>query len=58
MFSSTEIFMVIGLLPAALLLFYIYKMDRIEKEPKGLLVGLFFLGVGATIPTIIVEVLL
>ncbi|MBK6088140.1 PrsW family glutamic-type intramembrane protease [Ruminococcus difficilis] len=58
MFSSTEIFMVIGLLPAALLLFYIYKMDRIEKEPKGLLVGLFFLGVGATIPTIVVEVLL
>ncbi len=50
--------MVIGLLPAALLLFYIYKMDRIEKEPKGLLIGLFFLGVGATIPTIIVEVLL
>ena len=50
--------MVIGLLPAALLLFYIYKMDRIEKEPKGLLIGLFFLGVGATIPTIIVELLL
>ncbi len=50
--------MAIGLLPAGLLLFYIYKMDRIEKEPKGLLVGLFFLGVGATIPTVIVEVLL
>lgn len=58
MFSTTEIFMAIGLLPAALLLLYIYKMDRIEKEPKGLLVGLFFLGVGATIPTMIVELLL
>ena len=58
MLSSTELFMAIGLLPAGLLLFYIYKMDRIEKEPKGLLVGLFFLGVGATIPTMIVEMLL
>ena len=58
MFSTTEIYMALGLLPAFLLLFYIYKMDRIEKEPKGLLVGLFFLGVGATIPTMIVEVIL
>ncbi|WP_316638155.1 PrsW family glutamic-type intramembrane protease [uncultured Ruminococcus sp.] len=58
MFSTREIYMALGLLPAVLLLFYIYKMDRIEKEPKGLLVGLFFLGVGATIPTMIVELLL
>ena len=45
------------MLPAAGLLFYIYIMDRIEKEPKGLLVGLFFLGVGAAIPCVLVELL-
>ena len=49
---------VIGLLPAVLLMIYIYNKDRIEKEPKGLLVGLFFLGVAAVIPTMIVEALL
>lgn len=48
----------IGLLPAVLLLIYIYNKDRIEKEPKGLLVGLFFVGVAAVIPTMIVEALL
>ena len=56
--SSTIGLTVIGLLPAVLLLIYIYNKDRIEKEPKGLLVGLFFLGVAAMIPTMIVEALL
>ena len=53
-----EILMGLSLLPAAGLMLYIYKMDRIEKEPKGLLVGLFFLGVGSVIPAVIGEFLL
>ena len=47
---------VLALLPAAALMFYIYKMDRAEKEPVGLLIGLFFAGVGSTIPAIILEI--
>lgn len=57
-FSTTDILLALSLLPAVGLMIYIYKMDRFEKEPKGLLVGLFFLGVGSTIPTMIVELLL
>ena len=48
---------VLALLPAAGLLFYIYKMDRFDKEPIGLFIGLFFLGVGSVIPAIILELL-
>ena len=56
--SVTSIIMaVLALLPAAGLLFYIYKMDRFDKEPIGLLIGLFFLGVGSVIPAIILELL-
>ncbi|MBR4866895.1 MAG: PrsW family intramembrane metalloprotease [Clostridia bacterium] len=34
-----------ALLPAILLCVYVYRKDRVEKEPLGLLAGLFFLGV-------------
>lgn len=33
-----------AVLPAAVLMSYIYKKDRIEKEPKGMLASLFVLG--------------
>lgn len=55
---STIILTVLALIPAAGLMFYIYKMDRVEKEPAGLLVALFFLGVGSVVPVIILELLL
>ena len=55
---STILLIVLALLPAAGLLFYIYKMDRVDKEPKGLLTGLFFIGVGSVIPAMILEMLL
>ena len=55
---STIVLIALALLPAAGLMFYIYKMDRVEKEPKGLLVGLFFIGVGSVIPAFILEMLL
>ena len=48
----------LGLLPAAVLLFYIYKKDRAEKEPPGLLIGLFFLGVLSIIPAVILEMIM
>ena len=55
---STIGLIAIGMLPAVLLLVYIFHKDRIEKEPIGLLIGLFFLGVVAVIPTMIAEALL
>ena len=55
MSSSALILAALALLPAAVLMLYIYKMDRAEKEPAGLLTGLFFLGVLSVIPTVIFE---
>ena len=49
---------VITLLPSLALLVYIYRKDRVEKEPRKLLVGLFFAGVGATVLAIILELIL
>ena len=39
-----------ALLPALLLMFLIYRQDRVEREPAGLLLRLFFLGALVTIP--------
>ena len=47
--------LVAGLLPVAVLLFYIYSHDKIEKEPTGLLIKLLFLGCLSTIPAMILE---
>ena len=44
-----------GMLPAFYLIYKIYKLDRIEKEPVGLLVKLFFLGGLSIIPAVILE---
>jgi len=55
MSSSALILAALALLPAAVLMIYIYKMDRAEKEPAGLLTMLFFFGVLSVIPTVILE---
>lgn len=44
-------------LPGFLIMFYVYKMDKIEKEPRKLLWKLFFLGALAIIPAILFEML-
>ena len=46
-----------ALLPALFLMRYIYRKDTIEKEPKGMLVGLVFLGVAAAVVAVILETL-
>ena len=45
-------------IPALILLVYIYKSDVIEPEPAGLLYLLFILGVLATVPVILIKLLL
>lgn len=51
------IYLLAALLPALFLMRYIYRKDTIEKEPKGMLVGLVFLGVAAAVVAIILETL-
>ena len=44
-----------AIIPAAALLFYIYKKDRLEPEPAGLLIRLVLFGIIATFLAIITE---
>ncbi len=47
--------LIIAVLPAIVLMFVIYKCDRIEKEPIGLILAVAALGIVSCIPTIICE---
>ena len=49
---------VLALLPAIALVIWIYRQDKVEKEPVKLLWKIFFLGVLSVIPTIILELIL
>ena len=41
---NTGVLVVLAVIPAVILMIYIYAKDKVEKEPIGMLVGLFFLG--------------
>ena len=45
----------LALIPVILILVFIYVKDKKEKEPMGLLVGLFFAGMGTVISALILE---
>lgn len=45
-------------LPSIILLLFIYKVDKFDKEPLGLLIKLFFFGMVSVIPAIILELTL
>jgi len=47
--------LIIAILPAIVLMFVIYKCDRIEKEPIGLVLAVAGLGILSVIPTIVCE---
>ncbi len=47
----------IGMVPSFLLIWYIYRLDKIEKEPFGLIVKLFVFGGLSTISATILELL-
>lgn len=52
------IYMAAALLPALFLLGYIYRQDRVEKEPLGLLLRLFLMGVVSALCAGILESIL
>jgi RsiW-degrading membrane proteinase PrsW (M82 family) len=45
----------LALIPVIGLLIFIYVKDKTEKEPMGLLIGLFFAGMGTSITAMILE---
>ncbi|NLI52822.1 MAG: PrsW family intramembrane metalloprotease [Clostridiales bacterium] len=49
------VYLLAALLPALFLMRYIYRKDTVEKEPKGMLTGLVFLGVAAALVAVAVE---
>ena len=51
------ILLIISIIPSIVLGYYIYKMDKIEKEPTKLIALLFGLGVLSIIPAVILEIL-
>ncbi len=50
-----DLLLIAAIVPPLILLVYIYKQDKIEKEPVGLIVKLFFFGILSVVPTAIVE---
>ena len=46
---------VAAIVPALILMFYIYRKDKLEREPFGLLVSLVLLGVLATFSAMLLE---
>ena len=53
---SRPIFL-LGILPAVLLILFIWRKDKIEKEPPGLLVKLFLFGALTTVSAFILEII-
>ena len=52
---SLNVILLAALLPCIVLLYYVYKKDKVESEPTGLLIKLFIFGCISTIPAIILE---
>lgn len=48
---------VLAIIPGIVMLTMVYRMDKVEKEPKKLLLKLFFFGVLSLIPTMIFEII-
>jgi RsiW-degrading membrane proteinase PrsW (M82 family) len=49
------IYVLAAVLPAAILMRYIYRKDKVEKEPPALLVSLLLFGVAAALVSIVLE---
>lgn len=52
---NTILLVLAAILPAVLLCNYVYKKDRVEKEPMSLLLLLFFAGVFSCFPAVVGE---
>lgn len=56
MFYSGDLFLkLMAVIPSVIIIIYVYKKDRLEKEPVSLLIRLFVCGALSIIPTVILE---
>lgn len=55
LFGLSPVLAAVAIVPAIILLVYIYKLDRLEKEPRKLLFSLFILGALSTLPASLIE---
>jgi RsiW-degrading membrane proteinase PrsW (M82 family) len=55
--KDLDALLMMAVLPAAVLLIYVYRLDPVEKEPGSLLLLLLFFGMLSTIPAIVLELL-
>lgn len=53
--SGSDILILLALLPAFVLCFYVFKKDRADKEPIGLLISLLFFGALSCFPAAFLE---
>ena len=53
-----RILLTMAVLPAAILLIYVYRLDPVEKEPASMLWGLLVRGMVSVVPAIVIETLL
>ena len=44
-----------AIVPAVVLLVMVYKADKLDKEPRGLLIKLIFLGIISTMIAVVLE---
>ncbi len=49
------VYLILGLAPGLFWLFYFYKKDKYEPEPKKLIIKTFLIGIIAAIPVIFIE---
>lgn len=49
---------IFAIIPTLLLVWFYYRQDKRKPEPKGLVIGVFLMGIVVTIPVIVVELLL
>ena len=54
---NTIMLIIAAIAPALVLCIYVFKKDRVEKEPAGLLAKLFLFGALSSIPVIIGELI-
>ena len=56
-FHVTAIYVLAAVLPAVFLMRYVYRLDRIEREPVPLLISLIGKGIWAALAAIVLEIL-
>lgn len=55
--GSVAFLVAAALIPPLILLFVVYRMDKVEREPTALLIALFLRGVIAMIPILVLELI-